>query len=87
MHSNLLQGFSINCPVSIFINSTSLLWPVIVKVFVAEYFLYNNNSVDVSVRRVGGAFGGKAKRPKFTAIACALGAHATKRYILHRCST
>ena len=37
-------------------------------------------SVDVSVRRVGGAFGGKAKRPKFAAIACALGAHATKRY-------
>lgn len=37
------------------------------------------SSVDVSVRRVGGAFGGKAKRPKFAAIACALGAHATKR--------
>ena len=37
------------------------------------------SSVDVSVRRVGGAFGGKAKRPKFAAIACALGAHATNR--------
>ena len=33
----------------------------------------------MSVKRVGGAFGGKAKRPKFAAIACALGAHVTKR--------
>ena len=36
-------------------------------------------SVDVSVKRCGGGFGGKITRANLTAAACALGAHATKR--------
>ena len=38
-------------------------------------------SVDVSVKRCGGGFGGKISRPNLTAAACALGAHATRRYV------
>ena len=36
-------------------------------------------SVDVSVKRCGGAYGAKITRANLTAAACALGAHATKR--------
>lgn len=37
-------------------------------------------SVDVSVKRVGGAYGSKITRPNLIAAACALGAHVTRRY-------
>ena len=36
--------------------------------------------VDVGVKRCGGAFGGKATRSSIAAVACALGAYATKRF-------
>ena len=40
---------------------------------------FNVSSVDVSVKRVGGAYGSKITRPNIVAAACALGAHVTRR--------
>ena len=37
----------------------------------------------MSVKRCGGAFGGKITRSSFAAVACALGAYATRRYVRH----
>lgn len=44
-------------------------------------FIVFTRSVDVSVRRVGGAYGSKLTRSNSTAAACALGAQATRRYV------
>lgn len=38
------------------------------------------NRVEVEVRRLGGAFGGKLWRAFYGAVAAALGAHLTQRY-------
>ena len=38
--------------------------------------------VDVSVKRMGGAYGGKISRNAFIAAACGLAAKLTNRYIL-----
>ena len=40
-------------------------------------------SVDVSVRRVGGAYGAKITRANWIAAACGLAAHATQRSNQH----
>ena len=39
------------------------------------------SSVDVSVKRIGGAYGAKITRPNLIAAACAVGAHATRRCV------
>ena len=41
------------------------------------------SSVDVSVKRVGGAYGAKTTRPNLIAAACALGASVTGRYEMY----
>jgi len=43
-------------------------------------------SVDVIVRRCGGAFGGKALRSCQVACASALAAKVLDRYVIHKCS-
>ena len=40
-------------------------------------------SVDVSVRRVGGAYGAKITRAHWIAAACGLAAHTTRRSTQH----
>ncbi|XP_050344173.1 uncharacterized protein LOC126769429 isoform X2 [Nymphalis io] len=54
-------------------------WMDLVHVAVARSLDLPLNSVDVSVSRVGGAYGGKASRAALSACACALAAHALNR--------
>ncbi|XP_046967892.1 indole-3-acetaldehyde oxidase-like [Vanessa cardui] len=54
-------------------------WIDLVHVAVARSLDLPLNSVDVSVARVGGAYGGKASRSALAACACAVAAHALNR--------
>ena len=50
-----------------------------IKVFKGCFISCGECSVDVSVRRVGGAYGAKITRAHLIAAACALAAHTTQR--------
>ncbi|CAK1583031.1 unnamed protein product [Parnassius mnemosyne] len=54
-------------------------WMDIVQVAVARMLQLPLNSVEVSVSRVGGAYGGKASRSSLVACACALAASTLQR--------
>ncbi|CAI8020059.1 Xanthine dehydrogenase/oxidase [Geodia barretti] len=58
---------------------SSTQWTQRTQAAVAAVLGINNSSVDVSVRRVGGAYGGKITRSHWIAAACGLAAHATGR--------
>ena len=51
-----------------------------VQSVVAGVLGVGSSSVDVSVKRIGGAYGSKIFRANQIAAACAVGAHATRRY-------
>ncbi|CAL4121735.1 unnamed protein product, partial [Meganyctiphanes norvegica] len=54
-------------------------WPDGVQTSIAQVLGLPANSIQVSVRRVGGAFGGKISRPCLVTAAAALGAWKTRR--------
>lgn len=58
---------------------SSSQWPQYTQAAVATVLGINSNDVDVSVRRVGGAYGAKISRAHWIAAGCALAAHATGR--------
>ncbi len=54
-------------------------WVDRVQAAVAMVMKIPASSVDVSVKRIGGAYGAKTTRPNLIAAACALGASVTGR--------
>ncbi|KAJ2951466.1 hypothetical protein O0L34_g13618 [Tuta absoluta] len=58
---------------------SSTQWLDLVHVAVAQAVGLKENQVEVSVSRVGGAYGGKASRSSLVACACALVAHRLQR--------
>ncbi|KAL5509791.1 hypothetical protein EMCRGX_G005217 [Ephydatia muelleri] len=58
---------------------SSTQWTDLTQSAVATVLGIPVSSVDVTVKRVGGAYGGKITRSQQIAAACALGAYATKR--------
>lgn len=59
-------------------------WTDSVQAAVADVLGVSTSSVDVSVKRIGGAYGSKITRANLIAAACAVGAYATKRYRVGR---
>jgi len=58
-------------------------WTDNVQSAVAGVLGVPSSSVDVSVKRIGGAYGSKITRANLIAAACAVGAYASRRYISH----
>ncbi|XP_065883616.1 xanthine dehydrogenase-like isoform X2 [Dysidea avara] len=58
---------------------SSTQWPDACQVAVSDVLGIQNNNVNVSVKRVGGGFGGKISRSHQIAAAAALAAHHTRR--------
>ncbi len=58
---------------------SSTQWTDNVQGAVAGVLGVGSSSVDVSVKRVGGAYGSKITRANMVATACAVGAHASRR--------
>ncbi len=54
-------------------------WTDNVQSVVAGVLGVGASSVDVSVKRVGGAYGSKITRASMIAAGCAVGAHASRR--------
>ncbi len=56
-------------------------WTDNVQSAVAGVLGVGASSVDVSVKRVGGAYGSKITRANMIAAGCAVGAHASRRWV------
>ena len=56
-------------------------WTDHVQSVVAGVLGVGSSSVDVSVKRIGGAYGSKITRANLIAAACAVGAYASQRYL------
>ena len=56
-------------------------WTDHVQSVVAGVLGIGSSSVDVSVKRIGGAYGSKITRANLIAAACAVGAYASRRYM------
>jgi len=63
-------------------------WVERVQSAVASVLGVPASAVDVSVKRIGGAYGAKTTRPNLVAAACALGASVTGRsdHVIHVCT-
>ncbi|EDS40040.1 aldehyde oxidase [Culex quinquefasciatus] len=58
---------------------SSTQWVDMVQVAISRMLVIPENSINISVRRLGGSFGGKAARSTMIACACALAAHLSRR--------